>query len=165
MNGKFNFKLGALCAILGVLLLVPVLVQAKGEMEGQLKEMKGQILKQLQLAPDKEKAFMAVDDIYAAERQKIIDGLKQSQKDLQAALAAAKPDEAKINDLVCALTAGQDKLFASFKNQRDEELALLSPVYQGKYLLAMSQWSHGMMEKCMKEESGKKLMEESGEKK
>lgn len=165
MKGKFNFKMGALCAILGVLLLVPALAQAKGEMEGQLKEMKGQILKQMKLAPDKEKAFMAVDDKYAAERQQIIAGLKQSQKDLQGAVAAAKPDKGKVNDLVGALTAGQDKLFASFKNQRDEELALLSPVDQGKYLLALSQWRHEMMQKCMQEESGKKMKEQSGEKK
>lgn len=165
MKGKFNFKMGALCAILGVMLLVPALAQAKGEMEGHLKELKAEILKQLKLAPDKEKAFMAVDDKYAAERQKIIAGLKKSQDDLKAALATEKPDQAKINDLVCTLTSGQDKLFASFKNQRDEELALLTPVEQGNYLLAMSQWRHEMMEKCMKEEAGKKMKEGSGEKK
>lgn len=108
---------------------------------------------------------MAVDDKFAAERQKIIAGLKQSQKDLQGALAAAKPDEAKIKDLVGTLTAGQDKLFASFKNQRDEELALLSPVDQGRYLLAMSQWRKEMMEKCMKEELGKKMEKGAGKKK
>jgi hypothetical protein len=108
---------------------------------------------------------MAVDDKYAAERQKIIADLKQSQKDLQGALAAAKPEEARVKDLVSALTAGQDKLFASFKDQRDEELALLSPVDQGKYLLAMSQWRHKMMEKCVKEVSEKKMRKESGKKK
>jgi Spy/CpxP family protein refolding chaperone len=165
MKGKFNFQLGVLCAILALVLVVPALAQPKGEMGGQLKEMKGQILKQLKLAPDKEKAFMAADDKFAAERQKIIAGLKQSQKDLEAALEADKPDPAKINDLVCALTAGQDKLFASFKNQRDEELALLSPVQRGKYLLAMSQWRHQMMEKCMKEEAGQKMKEAAPEKK
>lgn len=165
MKSQGNFKLMALCAILAMLLVVPALVQAKGEMGGQLKELKGQILKQLKLAPDKEKAFMAVDDKFAAERQKIIAGLKQSQKDLQGALAAAKPDEAKIKDLVGTLTAGQDKLFASFKNQRDEELALLSPVDQGRYLLAMSQWRKEMMEKCMKEELGKKMEKGAGKKK
>ena len=152
-------------SILCAVLVVPALAQAKGEMEGHLKELKGQILKQMKLAPDKEKAFMAVDDKYAAERQKIIADLKKSQEDLRTALAAAKPDEAKVKDLVSALTAGQDKLFASFKSQRDEELALLSPVDQGKYLLAMSQWRHEMMEKCMKEASEKKMKEKTGQKK
>ena len=99
---------------------------------------------------------MAVDDKYAAERTKIIADLKKSQGELKTALAAAKPDEAKIKDLVSAITSGQDKLFASFKDQRDEELALLSPMEQGKYLLALTEWRHKMMEKCMKEEAGKK---------
>ncbi len=155
MKANFNFKLAALCAILAVALLVPALAQAKGDMEKQLKEMKEQILKPMKLAPDKEKAFMAVDDKYAAERKEIIAGLKKSQADLKTALAAEKPDEAKVKDAVSALTAGQDKLFASFKSQRDEELALLTPEQQGQYLLAMSQWRRQMMEKCMKEEAGK----------
>jgi hypothetical protein len=165
MKSKSNFEVKLLCVVLGVMLMVPALARAKGEMEAHLKELKGQMLKQMKLAPDKEKAFMAVDDKYAAERQKIIADLKQSQKDLQGALAAAKPEEARVKDLVSALTAGQDKLFASFKDQRDEELALLSPVDQGKYLLAMSQWRHKMMEKCVKEVSEKKMRKESGKKK
>lgn len=156
MKEKVNFKLGAFCAILGVLLLFPAFGQAKEKMEGQLKELKEQILKKMKLAPDKEKAFMAVDDKYAADRQGIIADLKKSQGELKTALATDKPDEGKIKDLVSAITGGQDKLFASFKNQRDEELALLSPVEQGKYLLAMTTWRHEMMEKCMKEEAGKK---------
>ncbi len=164
MKGKFNFKLGALCAILAVMLVVPALVQANEKMEGQLKEMKGEILKQLKLAPDKERSFLAVDDKYAAERKEIIAGLKKSQEDLKTALAAEKPDEAKVKEAVSALTAGQDKLFASFKNQRDEELALLSPVEQGTYLLAMSEWRHKMMKKCMQEEAGKKVKKKSKQK-
>jgi small-conductance mechanosensitive channel len=165
VKSKINFRVGVLCALLGALLVAPTLSQAKGEVKEQLKELKGQILKEMKLAPDKEKAFMAVDDKYAAERQKIIADLKQSQKDLRSAVAAAKPDEAKVKDMVSALTAGQDKLFASFKSQRDEELALLSPVDQGKYLLALSQWRHEMMQKCMKEASGKKMKGKSGQKK
>ncbi|MFA4903812.1 MAG: hypothetical protein WC600_13840 [Desulfobaccales bacterium] len=156
MKGKFNFKLGALCAILAVILLVPTFGQAQEKMEGQLKALKAQILKKMKLAPDKEKAFMEVDDKYAAERQKIIADLKKSQGELKTVLATDKPDEAKIKDLVSATTAGQDKLFTSFKDQRDAELALLSPVEQGKYLLAMTSWRQEMMEKCMKEEAGKK---------
>jgi hypothetical protein len=156
MKRNFNFKLGALGALLAVLLLVPALAQAKGDMEGKLKELKGEILKKMKLAPDKEKAFMAVDDKYATERQGILTDLKKSQGELKTALAAEKPDEAKVKDLVSAITSGQDKLFASFKDQRDAELALLSPMEQGKYLLAMTSWRHEMMEKCMKEEAGRK---------
>jgi Spy/CpxP family protein refolding chaperone len=156
MKGKLNLKMGALCAILGALLLVPTLVQAKGEMEGHLKELKSKIIKELKLPPDKEKSFMEVDEKYAAEREKIIADLKKSQKELHEALAAAKPDEGRIKDLVSAVTSGQDKLFDSFKNQRNDEFALLTPVEQGKYLMAITNWRHQMMEKCMKEASGKK---------
>ena len=159
MKRKVNFRVGALCALLGILLVVPALAQAKsekGEMEGHFKEMKEQILKQMKLAPDKEKAFMGVDNKYAAERQKIIADLKKSQEELKTALTAAKPDEAKVKELVSALTSGQDKLFESFKSQRDEELALLTPVEQGKYMMAISDWRHKMMEKCMREASGQK---------
>lgn len=155
MKAKLPVKIVALCAILAVVLLAPALVQAKGEMEKHLKEFQGKTLKQMNLPPDKQKAFMAVNDKYAAERQKIIADLKTSQEDLKTAVAAAKPDEGKIKDLVSAITAGQEKLFASFKNQRDEELALLSPVDQGKYLVAITQWRHDLMDKCMKQESGK----------
>ncbi len=161
MKRKCNFRMGLLSVILGVFLLVPALAQAKGEMEENLKDMQEQILKQMKIAPEKEKAFMALAAKYAAERQKIIAGLKQSQQQLQEAVAAAKPDEAKVKDLVCALTEGQDKLFASFKNQRDEELAQLTPLEQGKYLLAIGKWRHEMAEKFMKEEAGKKKAEES----
>ena len=38
-------------------------------------------------------------------------------------------------------------MFASFKNQRDEELALMTPVEQAKYLTVMGQWRQKMMDK------------------
>ena len=60
---------------------------------------------------------------------------------------------------LCALIEGQDNLFASFRNQRNDELALLTPVEQGMYLLAMSRWRHEMMGKFMKEEAEKKKEE------
>ena len=57
MKGKFNFKLGALCAILSAMLLLPAPGQAKEE-EGaaRYKEQRDKIIKELKLAPEKEKA-------------------------------------------------------------------------------------------------------------
>ena len=147
MKGKFNFKLGALCAILSAMLVMPALGQVKGEEGAQFKEKKDQMIKELKLAPEKEKAMLAVADKYARERKEIVDGVKKANVDLQAALAAATPDEAKLKELVSALNAGQDKMFASFKNQRDEELALMTPAEQGKYLLTLGQWRQKMMDK------------------
>jgi hypothetical protein len=157
MKGKFNFKLVALCAILSAMLVMPALgqVKVKGE-EGARKEQKDQMVKEMKLAPEKEKAMLAVGAKYAEERKAIIAGVKKANEDLRAALAAAKPDEAKIKELVSALTAGQDKMFASFKNQRDEELALMTPAEQGKYLLVMGQWRQKMMDKRTKKAAGEK---------
>ena len=86
----------------------------------------------------------------------IIAGVKKANDDLQAAMATANPDEAKLKELVSALTAGQDKMFASFKNQRDEELALMTPAEQAKYLLILGQWRQKMMEKRDQKAAGKK---------
>jgi Spy/CpxP family protein refolding chaperone len=150
MKGKFNFKLGALCAILSAMLLMPALGQAVEEQGAHHKAQKDQIIKELKLAPEKEKAMLAVEDKYARERTDIIAGIKKANDELQAAMAAANPDEAKLKELVSELTTGQDKLFASYKNQRDEELALMTPAEQAKYLIVLAQWRQKMMEKSKK---------------
>ena len=156
MKGNFNFKLGAVCAILSAMLLIPALGQAK-EGEGErYKEQIGKIIKELKLAPEKEKAILAVEDKYDKEIEGIIAGEKKTNDELQAALAAAKPDEAKLKGLVSALTAGQDKMFASFKNRRDEELSLMTPAEQAKYLVVLGQWHRKMMGKHKEKEAGEK---------
>jgi hypothetical protein len=150
MKGKPNLKLSAICAILSIVLLAPSLARAKEEKgEEYYKEHKAQILKELKLAPDKEKAVLAVDDKYAAKRKELIAGMKKANEELQAALKTATPEEAKLKELVTAITDGQDALFNSFKSQRDEELALMTPVEQAKYLLALGHWRQEMMEKKM----------------
>ena len=40
MKSKFNFKLGALCAILSAMLVIPALGQVKGEEGAQFKRKK-----------------------------------------------------------------------------------------------------------------------------
>lgn len=150
MSRKFNFKLVAICAILSAMLVVPALGQGK-EAEGErYKAQKDKIIKELKLAPEKEKAVLAVKDKYAQERTDLIANMKKSNDALKAALAAATPDEAKVKELVSAITTGQDNLFASFKKQREEEMGLMTPVEQGKYLMGMSQWRQKMMEKHKK---------------
>lgn len=150
MKVKFNWKLAALCGLLSAALVSPALGESQGDMAKKFKEQRSQMIKKLKLAPEKEKAMMALEDKYGAERKDLFAGLKKSRDELQAALAAPKPDEAKIKDLVTALTSGQEKVFASFKSQRDEELALMTPVEQGKYLMEMWQWHQEMMKKHQK---------------
>lgn len=150
MSRKFNFKLMAICTILSAMLVAPALGQGKEAEGARYKAQKDKIIKELKLAPEKEKAVLAVKDKYAQERTDLIANMKKSNEALKAALAAATPDEAKVKDLVSAITTGQDNLFASFKKQREEEMGLMTPVEQGKYLMAMSQWREKMMEKQKK---------------
>ncbi len=155
MKGKFNLKLGALCAILGAMLLMPALGQAKEKGEAGYKAEKARIMKDMKFAPEKEKAILAVGDKYMKERQEIIANVKKANEELQTALATPNPDEAKLKELVSALTTNQDKIFASYKNQRDEELALMTPAEQAKYLIILGQWRQKMMEKHKQKAAGK----------
>ena len=156
MSRKFNFKLMALCTLVSAMLVMPALVQAKGEGAAVQKDKKDQMIKELKLSPEKEKAVLAVAGKYAKERKEIVAGVKKANDDLQAALAAANPDEAKLKESVSALTAGQDKMFASFKNQRDEELALMTPVEQANYMMILGQWRQKKMKKADQKAAGAK---------
>jgi len=140
MKGRLIFKLGALSTILSFLLVIPALGQVTEDLGKKLSEFRTKTLKELKIAPDKEKAFLAVEEKYVDERQQIVATLKKAKEDLQAALAAATPDEAKIKGLVKTFIDTQHKLFNSFKNELDEEMALMSPLQQGKYLMAMERW-------------------------
>jgi len=150
MKGKLIFKLGLLTTILSFLLVIPALGQ-KGQtneaLGKQLKDYKAQILKDVKIAPDKEKALVAVEEKYSLQRGEIVDNSKKAWDTLQAALAAPKSDEAKVKEAVAAYIDAQAKLFTSFKQQLDEELALMSPVQQGKYLVAMEKWRQQCMPK------------------
>ena len=156
MKAKFNFKLGVLCTILSAMLLMPSLGQAKEGEGAQYKEQKDQMIKELKFAPEKEKAIMAVEDKYAKQRQEIMASVNKVNDDLKAALAAANPDEAKLKELVSALIAGQDKMFASFNNQRNEELSLMTPAEQAKYLIVLGQWRQKFMENHDHKAAGEK---------
>jgi hypothetical protein len=150
MKGKLIFKLGILTIILSFLLVIPALGQTGQTNEAlgkQLKDYKAQILKDLKIAPDKEKSLTAVEEKYSEMRGGIVDSSKQAWDNLQAALAAAKPDDAKTKEAVAAYVDTQAKLFQSFRKQLDEELAQMSPVQQGKYLVAMEKWRQQCMPK------------------
>ncbi len=106
-----------------------------------------QLFSDLNLSPDKAKAFTSVGEHWDQIRQNIIAGIKQNETDLENALAAPKPDEGKITQLVNALITAQDQLFETFKSQRQEEMTLLTPVQRGKFLLALKKWHEEQMGK------------------
>jgi len=144
MKGKLIFKLGALSTILSFLLVIPALGQLNEDLGKKLCAFKAQTLKDLKIPPDKEKKLLAVEEKCVGEREKIIAELKKSKEDLQAALAVATPDEAKVKALVKTFTGAQHKLFNSFKSELDEEMAQMTPIQQGKYLMAMERWRQDM---------------------
>jgi hypothetical protein len=150
MKGKLIFKLGVLSTILSVLLVVPALgqtAQTNEELGKQLKDYKAKIFEQIKVNPNQQKSLVAVEDKYSVMRGEIVDSSKKAWDNLQAALAAANPDEAKVKAAVSAYIAAQSKLFTSFRSELDEELAKMSPVQQGKYLVAMEQWRQQCMPK------------------
>ena len=150
MKGKLIFKLGLLAIILSFLLVIPALGQQGQTNEAlgkQLKDYKAKILKDLKIAPDKEKALAALEDKYSEMRGEIVDNSKKAWDNLQVALAAPKPDNAKVKAAVAAFIDAQAKLFASFRKQLDDELAQMSPIQQGKYLVAMEKWRQQCMPK------------------
>ena len=140
MKGKFICKLGVLSTILSFLLVVPALGQVTEDLGKKLCEFKTKTLKELKISPDKEKKIIASEEKCVSEREKIIAELKKAKDDLQAAVAEPTPNEAKIKGLVNTFVAAQGKLFASFRNELKAELALMSPLQQGKYLMAMERW-------------------------
>ena len=138
MKGKSLFLSSAIFLILTSLLLVPALGQAKEDSWAEKHKMRrATMVKALKLSPDKAKDFNAVEEKYAKDRQELVPRLKKSRAELHTALAAATPDDAKIKDLVAAIRADQEKMANSFKSQMDEDLALMTPVQQGRYLMLL----------------------------
>lgn len=110
------------------------------------------LAQELHLTPEKAKEFQAVGDKYAQSRMAIIDRIKKNEGELGKSLAAPKPDAAKIKDLAAAISADHGNLFETFKAQRQEELRLLTPVQQGKFIMALKRWHEEMCQQYEKKE-------------
>ena len=96
--------------------------------------------KELDLTPAKAREFQAIGAKYSQTRKDLIAKLKQDEADLEKAVAGPKPDEARIEKLVPKIIAEHNQLFESFKAQRQEEMSLLTPLQQAKYLVALKKW-------------------------
>jgi Spy/CpxP family protein refolding chaperone len=151
MKVKANFLSVVISLILTGLFLVPALVQAKEDSWGEMHKMRrATLVKDLKLSPEKAKDFNAVEEKYAKDRQELIERLNKSHTELLNALAAATPDDTKIKGLVATIRADQEKIAKSFKSQQDDELALMTPVQQGQYLMLLHKWREEMMQEHMK---------------
>ena len=72
MKAKSKFQIGTLIVILAVSRDLKLVPAQENQLENYLKEFKENLFKQMNLAPEKERAFRAVEDKHAAARQKII---------------------------------------------------------------------------------------------
>jgi len=149
MGKKMDFWMLGLTLFLGIALLAAIPGQAKEKYEAARTE---KLVKELNLSPEKAKEFQAVGEKYAQSRRGLIDEIKKNEGELEKALAAPPADEAKIKDLAAAISADHSKLFETFKAQRQEELRLLTPVQQGKFILALKRWHEEMCQKYEKQE-------------
>jgi hypothetical protein len=142
-------KTGVWLIYLGLLLVLgllkPNLGQPKEPGEGKFSGQREQLITDLGLSPDVAKAFLAVGGKWDQIRKDITVKIKKNEADLETALAAPQPDEGKINTLVSTLVIDHDQLFGTFMAQRQDEMALLTPVQRGKFLLALKKWHEQQM--------------------
>jgi Spy/CpxP family protein refolding chaperone len=148
MKNKTDLWLRGLGLLLVAALLSPGLAQPKEEGEGShLGIPREKLIIELNLSPDKAQEFLAVGGKYDQSRKEVIERIKKNENELGKALLAPQPDEGKINELVAALISDHDVLFETFKAQRQEEMALLTPMQRGKFLLALKKWHEEMRKK------------------
>lgn len=157
MKTKFNARFVVLGIIGGMMLLLPFLHLAQAK-EWNWQGLKDRIkiikeLRDLKLSPEQEAALLALNQKYAQERKQIIADLQKCQGDLQAALAAATPDEEKIKNLVSAANSAQDKLLTNLKMERDKALALMTPVQQAQLHMVMGNWTQKILQRSAKNKS------------
>ena len=134
-------KLAGIFLILGLTLTPAFSLAGKPPRSAKLQKMRTQMLvKKLNLSSSQAKAFQAVGEKYARRYREIIGKLRNSQRQLEAQLTASPAEEKKIRETVTSLIAAQDQLLNTHKLQRNEEMALLSPIQQGRYLLTLRHW-------------------------
>jgi Spy/CpxP family protein refolding chaperone len=148
MRRETGFRLweAGLLAVMAFLVLGPG--QAWGEPGPSYSSLEREALgKELALTGEQTKAFQAIGDKLDKTREGIVAELRKKETDLEKAMAAPKPNEQKIKELVAAITQSHEQLFQSLKAQRQEEMALLTPMQQGKFVLALKKWHEEMKEK------------------
>jgi Spy/CpxP family protein refolding chaperone len=136
-----DFWLMALGLLMAAMLLTPGNCQAQAEPAGSHYKLEWEkLVKELNLTPERAAEFQALGAKYSQTRKALIEKLKKNESDLEKAVAGPKPDEVKIKELVPVIIADHNQLFESFKAQRQEEMTLLTPLQQAKYLLALKKW-------------------------
>lgn len=148
MKIRIGLWMSGAALILAGLIAGPALAQ--GDPVEHYRQRHEILIKELNLPADKYKELQAVEEKYIKERKALYADMKKYQDELTKAMAAPTPDEKKIKELVTAVTSTQDKMFNTFRAQRDADLALMTPVQQGRYLNLLHKWREEMMQEHMK---------------
>ena len=154
MAGNTNLKLLAAGVVLSILVGTPSLAPAKEEGRNDSQMLRVHLIKTLNLSAYKEKMFIAVEEKYDRIRQEALERITKSEEQLEKLLSGDKPDEGKLKGLTRAITSDQDILVNAYKARRDGVLAMLTPVQQGKYLLATWKWQQKLLETYRKPKTG-----------
>jgi len=149
-----NLKLLAVGVVLGILVGTPSLAPAKEESLTNSKAVRGQLVKTLNLRPDKARIFLQLEEKYDRIRQEAVERIDRSAEQLDKLMAGGKPDAEKLKALTAAITADQDVLVTTYKGRRDEIMAMLTPVQQGEYLLATWKWQQKLLAKYGRHKTG-----------
>jgi Spy/CpxP family protein refolding chaperone len=140
MNSN-RFWLIASVLLMALMLLTAGNRPAPAEPAGRHYKLEWQKLaKELDLSSKQDAAFQAVGAKYSQTRKALIEKLQKNETDLEKAVSGPKPDMNRVKKLVPGIIADHNQLFESFKLQRQEEMSLLTPLQQAKYLLALKKW-------------------------
>jgi|UniRef100_A0A7C3Z1C4 Spy/CpxP family protein refolding chaperone len=147
MRQQTGFRAGQVvfAVILALLVLNPEAGLGKSR-HGLSTQERETLVQEVGLTPEQATALQTLDDKFDQAREGIIAGIRTDEVELEKALAASRPDAARIKTLVDALTQGHDRLMQTFKAQRQEEMELMTPVQQGRFLLVLKRW-HEELEK------------------
>jgi hypothetical protein len=150
--GNTNLKLLVMGVVLGVLVGTPALAPAKEAGITDSKTFRTQLIKTLNLPPDKARIFIQVDEKYDRIRHEALERINKSSEQLEKLLAGEKPDAGKLKALTTAIAADQDILVTTYKGRRDDTMAMLTSVQQGEYLLFTWKWQQRLLTKLGKQQ-------------
>jgi Spy/CpxP family protein refolding chaperone len=144
MKKSAILKLLMLGVALGALVWTPIHSQAREIKCKHVKEMRQKLAQELKLSPEKTKEFMAIGEKYDKIRRDALEKINTSLEKLKPLMVAEKPDEGKVKELVTAIKSAQAEFMSTYQSRQNEVLALLTPVQQGKYLVATWTWYQEM---------------------
>lgn len=142
------------CCLLTVLLALPMTGAAKEEHGAKHKEMRAQLMKDLNLSAEQSKQLTELEEKFSKQRLDLYQQLHKGFADLKQAMAAKPANEKKVADAVAGIVEVKDKLMDNYQKWWHEEVNLLKPEQKGHYLMAMNKWWKEIMTgHCMKEMS------------